>query len=106
MSRAVPKLRKIPWEVGLFPLPTLPIIKFCFFVVSVFVSLFVCFFFSSFLFCVNEQSTEELTDIDFDITHFSAGCPFRHTDADLLRQRLSAYRVPKKGIDEVSQSVL
>ena len=29
------------------------------------------------------------------------GCPFRHTDADLLRQRLAAYRIPKKGIDEV-----
>lgn len=34
------------------------------------------------------------------------GCPFRHTDADLLRQRLAAYRVPKKGIDEVHQSIL
>lgn len=34
------------------------------------------------------------------------GCPFRHTDADLLRQRLAAYRVPKKGIDEVNLSIL
>lgn len=32
---------------------------------------------------------------------FFTGCPFRHTDADLLRQRLAAYRIPKKGIDEV-----
>ncbi|XP_020623549.1 DNA primase large subunit-like [Orbicella faveolata] len=33
------------------------------------------------------------------------GCPFRHTDADLLRQRLAAYRVPKKGIDEIMEFV-
>ena len=38
----------------------------------------------------------------FVIELFSTGCPFRHTDADLLRQRLAAYRVPKKGIDEVN----
>ena len=34
------------------------------------------------------------------------GCPFRHTDADLLRQRLAAYRIPKKGIDEVQLKAL
>ncbi|XP_044174076.1 DNA primase large subunit-like [Acropora millepora] len=33
------------------------------------------------------------------------GCPFRHTDADLLRQRLAAYRVPKKGVDEIMEFV-
>ncbi|CAH3160276.1 unnamed protein product [Porites lobata] len=33
------------------------------------------------------------------------GCPFRHTDADLLRQRLAAYRIPKKGIDEIMEFV-
>lgn len=33
------------------------------------------------------------------------GCPFRHTDADLLRQCLAAYRVPKKGIDEIMEFV-
>ncbi|XP_015757797.1 PREDICTED: DNA primase large subunit-like isoform X2 [Acropora digitifera] len=32
------------------------------------------------------------------------GCPFRHTDADLLRQRLAAYRVPKEGVDELTAS--
>lgn len=33
------------------------------------------------------------------------GCPFRHTDADLLRQRLAAYRVPKKDVDEIMEFV-
>ncbi|XP_068681168.1 DNA primase large subunit-like [Montipora foliosa] len=33
------------------------------------------------------------------------GCPFRHTDADLLRQRLAAYGVPKNGVDEIMEFV-
>lgn len=31
----------------------------------------------------------------------SHGCPFKHTDADLLRQKLQALRINKSGAEEV-----
>ncbi|KAJ7373806.1 hypothetical protein OS493_009128 [Desmophyllum pertusum] len=54
----------------------------------------------------NPQDLEiimELIDVLFKLIF--TGCPFRHTDADLLRQRLAAYRVPKKGADEIMEFV-
>ena len=33
------------------------------------------------------------------------GCPFRHTDSNLLKQRLAAYKINQSGIDEVRKEV-
>jgi hypothetical protein len=38
---------------------------------------------------------------NFDIVVIYAGCPYRHTDPELLRQRLASHKLGKEGLDEV-----
>ena len=37
---------------------------------------------------------------------FFVGCPFKHSDPEILAKRLQMYKVPKEGIDEVCFEII
>ncbi|PIK34610.1 putative DNA primase large subunit-like [Apostichopus japonicus] len=43
--------------------------------------------------------------INADCNKVAKGCPFRHTDIKLLKQRLASYKVPTNGIEQIADLV-